>query len=257
MSALEGTRADVLGAVLDPLTTRDVVARCVAAVEDDQRLNIGVVNAAKIVKMRSDPLLRQSVLDCDLVLADGQAVVWAARLLGHRVPERIAGIDLFLELLAEAARRNQRVYFLGARRQVLDAVLDEVARQFPGLVVAGARDGYFSDEEAGDVAKEIAETRADMLFLGITSPKKEIFIGQWGKVTEAKVIHGVGGSFDILAGQTKRAPRAWQRAGLEWLYRLLQEPVRLGPRYLTTNTKFLAMLARERISRTNRARRTS
>ncbi|WP_214409883.1 WecB/TagA/CpsF family glycosyltransferase [Sphaerisporangium fuscum] len=251
MSAVQGTpgRQVVLGTVLDALTMRDVVARCVDAIDDGRRISIGVVNAAKIVNMRGDAMLRESVLDCDLVLADGQAVVWASRVLGHPLPERVAGIDLFLELLAEGARRGHRVYFLGARPEVLSRVLDEVRRRFPGLVVAGARDGYFTDDEAGQVAREIAATRADMLFLGITSPKKEIFVGEWGETTGAKIIHGVGGSFDILAGETRRAPRAWQRLGLEWLYRLLQEPMRLGPRYLKTNAAFLLMLARERLRR--------
>ncbi|GAA5081993.1 N-acetylglucosaminyldiphosphoundecaprenol N-acetyl-beta-D-mannosaminyltransferase [Thermocatellispora tengchongensis] len=240
-------RAALLGTVLDPLGMREVVARCVAAVDAGEYLSIGVVNAAKIVHMRADAMLRESVLDCDLVLADGQAVVWASRVLGRPVPERVAGIDLFLELLAEAARRGHRVYFLGARPHVLERVVAEARRRFPGLVVAGARDGYFPVEESETVAKEIAATDPDLLFLGITSPKKEIFVGEWGRATGAKVVHGVGGSFDILAGEIRRAPRVWQRAGLEWLYRLLQEPVRLGPRYLTTNTRFVLLLAAERL----------
>ncbi|MEV7966790.1 WecB/TagA/CpsF family glycosyltransferase [Sphaerisporangium sp. NPDC088356] len=251
MSTVKGTpgRDVVLGTVLDALTMREVVTRCVVAIDTGRPLSIGVVNAAKIVNMRTDVLLRKSVLDCDLVLADGQAVVWASRMLGHPLPERVAGIDLFLELLAEAARRGHRVYFLGARPEVLSQVLDEARRRFPGLTIAGARDGYFTDEGAGQVAREIAGTRADMLFLGITSPKKEIFVGQWGETTQARIIHGVGGSFDILAGETRRAPSGWQRLGLEWLYRLLQEPVRLGPRYLKTNARFLLMLAEEWLRR--------
>jgi N-acetylglucosaminyldiphosphoundecaprenol N-acetyl-beta-D-mannosaminyltransferase len=238
-------RRIVFGTTLDPLTMGEVVARCVEAVEGDQRLTIGVVNAAKVVNMRVDAVLRQAVLDSDLVLADGQSVVWAARLLGHRLPERVAGIDLFTELMAEGARRGYRAYFLGATPEVLARVTDEVRLRHPGLGIAGARDGYFAAEEAAEVAAEIAASGADLLFLGITSPKKEIFIREWGEASRAKIIHGVGGSFDVLAGQIRRAPPRWQRLGLEWLYRMLQEPLRLGPRYVRTNGRFLLLVARE------------
>ncbi|ETK34316.1 WecB/TagA/CpsF family glycosyltransferase [Microbispora sp. ATCC PTA-5024] len=236
-------RRSVLGTTLDAMTMREVVAACVDAVDGGGRLTIGVVNAAKIVNMRTDGTLRRSVLDCDLILADGQAVVWAARVLGHPLPERVAGIDLFVELLAEGERRGYRPYFLGATPEVLALLVEEVRRGHPALRVAGARDGYFAAEDSEAVAAEIADSGADMLFLGITSPKKEIFVRDWGEATGAKVIHGVGGSFDVLSGRTRRAPRTWQRLGLEWLYRLLQEPVRLGPRYLKTNGRFLLLVA--------------
>ncbi|WP_271222584.1 WecB/TagA/CpsF family glycosyltransferase [Streptosporangium carneum] len=259
MTAAEGTaarfggdpaiRREILGTNLDALTMDQVVARCVAAVGEERRLTIGVVNAAKIVNMRSDDLLRQSVVDCDLVLADGQSVVWASGLLGHRLPERVAGIDLFTELLAEGERRGHRVYLLGATPEVLERTVAEIRRRHPALAVAGSRDGYFTDDESERVAAEIADSKADLLFLGITSPKKEIFVKRWGAATGASVIHGVGGSFDILAGHTRRAPARWQRLGLEWFYRLLQEPMRLGPRYLKTNARFLLMVAAARLGR--------
>jgi N-acetylglucosaminyldiphosphoundecaprenol N-acetyl-beta-D-mannosaminyltransferase len=113
------------------------------------------------------------------------------------------------------------------------------------LRIAGSRDGYFPAEDSAEVAAEIAESQADLLFLGITSPKKEIFIREWGESTQARIIHGVGGSFDVLAGRTRRAPLRWQRLGLEWLYRMLQEPLRLGPRYVRTNGRFLLLVVRE------------
>ncbi|MEN3534874.1 WecB/TagA/CpsF family glycosyltransferase [Microbispora sp. ZYX-F-249] len=236
-------RRSVLGTTLDALTMRQVVAACVEAVDGGGRLDIGVVNAAKIVTMHRDPELRRSVLGCDLVLADGQSVVWAARLLGHRLPERVAGIDLFTELLAEGERRGYRPYFLGATPEVLALLVERVRRDFPGLRIAGYRDGYFPAEESARVAEDIALSGADLLFLGMTSPKKEIFVRDWGEATGAKVVHGVGGAFDVLSGRTRRAPRAWQRLGFEWLYRLLQEPARLGPRYLKTNGRFLLLVA--------------
>lgn len=240
-------RQDLFGLSVDALTMTQAVARCTDAIKNGERLSIGVLNAAKIVAMRRNPQLRQAVADCDMVLADGQAVVWASRVLGAPLPERVAGIDLFTELLAEAARRGYGVYFLGARPEILTRMLDEVGRRFPGLPVTGARDGYYQAGQEAEVAGDIRRSGADILFVGMSSPRKEVFLDEWGTATGARVVHGVGGSFDILAGLTRRAPDWWQRRGLEWLYRALQEPVRLGRRYLTTNMTFIAMVAREKM----------
>jgi N-acetylglucosaminyldiphosphoundecaprenol N-acetyl-beta-D-mannosaminyltransferase len=235
-------RAGLPGITIDPLTMELAVERCGDAVEAGDYLSFGMVNAAKAVAMRRNEPLRQAVCGCDIVLADGQAVVWASALLGAPLPERVAGIDLFTELLELASRRGYRVYFLGARAEVLQAMLAVVPARYPGLKVAGSRDGYFSTEEEADVAGVIRQAGADLLFIGMSSPRKELFQARWGAATGAKVVHGVGGSFDILAGATRRAPLWWQRHGLEWLYRAIQEPVRLGRRYLTTNLAFVGLV---------------
>ncbi|MGW2650179.1 WecB/TagA/CpsF family glycosyltransferase [Streptomyces sp. NPDC001393] len=240
-------RRTLFGVELDPLTMDETVERCLEAVRDGRQLEIGVVNAAKLVHMRRDARLARAVSGCDLVLADGQAVVWAGRVLRAPLPERVAGIDLFLRLLTEAEKAGMPVYFLGAGQDVLEQMLRRVADRFPGLKVAGSRNGYFDDSQQEAIAQAIARSGAQLLFLGMTSPKKEIFTAAYGARTGARVVHGVGGSFDILAGVTKRAPASWQRWGLEWLYRALQEPRRLGRRYLTTNAAFLLMTARELI----------
>jgi N-acetylglucosaminyldiphosphoundecaprenol N-acetyl-beta-D-mannosaminyltransferase len=240
----------LFGLRIDNLTMEQTVQRCLAATESGELLEIGVVNAAKIVKMRQDPELRDAVAGCHVVVADGQSVVWASRLLGAPLTERVAGIDLFARLLAEACKRGLPVYFLGAKQDVLDEMIARVRRKLPGLRIAGSRDGYFSDDEAPGIADEIAASGAKLLFLGMTSPKKETFVARYGQRSGASVIHGVGGSFDVLAGVVRRAPAAWQRLGLEWLYRAVQEPRRLGRRYLTTNAAFLAIVARERFAMT-------
>jgi N-acetylglucosaminyldiphosphoundecaprenol N-acetyl-beta-D-mannosaminyltransferase len=247
------TRRDLLGIAVDALTMAQAVERCRAAVEHDEQLSIGVVNAAKIVTMQHDPQLRAAVAGCEMVLADGQSVVWASRALRAPLPERVAGVDLFLTLLAEASQRGYRVYFLGARPDVLATMLDEAARRFPGLKIAGARDGYFQAADEPQVAEEIERSGADLLFVGMSSPRKELFLSQWGATTRARVVHGVGGSFDVLAGVTRRAPVRWQRIGLEWLYRLLQEPRRLGLRYLKTNLAFMVLVARHAMRRRQQA----
>jgi N-acetylglucosaminyldiphosphoundecaprenol N-acetyl-beta-D-mannosaminyltransferase len=216
------------------------------AVAEGPAIEVGVVNAAKIVMMRSDRALADAVSGADLLLADGQSVVWASRYLGQPLPARVAGIDLFIALLEAAEREGRSVYLLGATADVLARAVAEVRRRYPGLRVAGSRDGYFADADAEAVAAEIRANAADLLFLGMTSPKKELFCARYGELTGARVIHGVGGSFDVIAGIVGRAPRIWQAIGMEWLYRMLQEPRRLGPRYLKTNTRFVRLTLAER-----------
>lgn len=249
LSTRDRARSHVLGISIDALTMTQAVGRCTEAVRNGRYLSVGVVNAAKIVAMRRDGELRHAVSGCQMILADGQSVVWASRMLSVALPERVAGIDLFQALLAEAERRGDPVYFLGARPEVLKKMLDEVVRRFPRLRIAGARDGYFTTEEEPGVAADIRRSDAAMVFVGMSSPKKELFLSRWGEATGARVVHGVGGSFDVLAGITRRAPVWYQKHGLEWFYRARQEPLRLGRRYLTTNGAFIVLLARDVIRR--------
>jgi len=246
-SSVTSTDRIVFGLRLEPLTHDQVIERCRVALADRSRMLIGVVNASKVVHLRRDPLLRESLLECDIIVADGQSVVWASRLVHQPLPERVAGCDLFESLLAVAHRDGRSVYLLGARPEVLRLLEARIEERFPGLRIAGSRDGYFKDGESEQVAAEIRESNADMLFLGITSPKKEIFLGTYGDSLGVPIMHGVGGSFDVLAGITKRAPERWQRMGLEWAYRTLQEPRRMWKRYLTTNTEFMILLGREMV----------
>ena len=176
-------RRELFGLRLDPLTMGQAVARCTEAIEHREQLSIGVVNAAKIVSMRRDTQLREAVAGCGMVLADGQAVVWASGVLRAPLPERVAGVDLFMDLLA---RRGYRVYFLGARPDVLARMLEEAGRRFPGLIVAGARDGYYQPGDEAEIAEEIRTSRTDILVLGMSSPRKELFMGELGPATKAQ-----------------------------------------------------------------------
>jgi N-acetylglucosaminyldiphosphoundecaprenol N-acetyl-beta-D-mannosaminyltransferase len=240
-----GARRELFGLHLDAMTRPEAVDRCLRAVKDGERLEVGVLNAAKVVWLRRDGRLRTCLNSCGLLLADGQSVVWASRMLRRPLPERVAGIDLFQDLLAQAASRRIPVYLLGARSAVVDRAVEEARHRYPGLVFAGYRDGYFADHQAGPIADEIRRSGAQLLFLGMSSPKKEEFCARYAARTGAAVVHGVGGSIDILAGLTRRAPERWQRLGLEWLYRTVQEPRRMGPRYLRTNLAFFGIVARE------------
>lgn len=243
----EPQRRLLFGLSVDGIGMDEAVDRCRQAVQTRSPLLIGVINAAKIVNLRSDPALRDALLDCNMLLADGQSVVWASRLLGRPLPERVAGIDLFVELLDLAHRQHRSIYLLGAKPEILAALERQVARRWPGLKLAGSHHGYFNDTEATQIAADIRAAKPDMLFLGMASPKKEIFLGRFQHMLDVPVLHGVGGSFDVLAGLTKRAPLAWQRLGLEWAYRLLQEPRRLWKRYLVTNSAFIALTLREAV----------
>jgi N-acetylglucosaminyldiphosphoundecaprenol N-acetyl-beta-D-mannosaminyltransferase len=240
---------EILGVPVDALTMDQVLDRVEDAIARRAPLQIGVVNAAKVVNMRRDPALREDVLSSDLILADGIAVVWAGRLLGRALPERVAGIDLMHGIFRRGAARGWRVFCLGATRAVLDGVLARVAADYPGVQVAGSHDGYFKDAEEESVAAEIGASRADVLLVAMTSPKKEKFLARWSAVLGVPVCHGVGGSFDVMAGKVDRAPEAWQRLGLEWLYRVKQEPRRLWRRYLVTNTLFCGMVAQAAVRR--------
>jgi N-acetylglucosaminyldiphosphoundecaprenol N-acetyl-beta-D-mannosaminyltransferase len=207
------------------------------------------VNAAKLVSMQDDAAMREITARCQVVTADGQAVVWASRLLGDPLPERVAGIDLMHALFGLAAANGYGIYILGARAEVLERAVAELRRRYPGLRIVGYRDGYFGADEDADVAAAIRAARPDMLFVAMSSPRKEYFLGDHGPGLGVPFAMGVGGAIDVVAGETKRAPRWMQVVGLEWLYRLLQEPRRLLRRYLTTNARFMALVARDWLRR--------
>lgn len=229
--------------------------RVAAAITARERLLIGVVNAAKVVNMRRNPALRQSVLDADVVVADGIGVVWASRILGAALPERVTGIDLMLQMLSRGNEEKWAVYCLGATQDVLDRVVAHIGTYYPGVRIVGHRNGYFDAAEESDVAEAVRASRADILLVAITSPKKEQFLARWQPTLDVPVCHGVGGSFDVVAGKVERAPRSWQRLGLEWLYRVKQEPGRLWRRYLVTNVLFCGLVITELVrSGTRRAR---
>lgn len=234
-----------LGVPMHPWTMEQTVREIFRRMEVGLFTQHVVVNVAKIVNMRSDAALRESVLGCDIINIDGMGVVWGARFLGIPVPERVAGIDLFFRLLAEAEKRGETVYFLGAKEEVVEEAVKRLRSRFPRLTVAGWHHGYFWDNEE-TVVREIAKSGANMLFVAITSPRKEQFIHKWRDELGVSFAMGVGGTFDVVAGKVRRAPVWMQKAGLEWLFRLIQEPHRMWRRYLVTNAKFAKLILQER-----------
>jgi N-acetylglucosaminyldiphosphoundecaprenol N-acetyl-beta-D-mannosaminyltransferase len=255
MNAEQTPQVDLFGVPVAALTMEQAVATAERVIEQRSHLLISVVNASKLVQMRHDSALRQAVLAADLILADGMSVVWAARLLGRPLPERIAGIDLMTRLLEGAGRQRYRVFYLGATDEVLAEVAQQVQRDYPNAVIAGQHNGYFSDDRDEQIAAAIAAAQPDILFAAMGTPKKEQFLARWAPYMGVPVCHGVGGGFDVLAGKVRRAPALWQRSGFEWLYRVFQEPRRLWRRYLVANPIFAYMVVRAVLAGGVRAQR--
>mgnify|MGYP001122148869 CR=1 FL=1 len=238
-------RIEMMGCVIDNLTMAQTLDRVSALIASGQPHQHVVVNVDKLVKASRDPELREAINRCALVSVDGMPVVWASRLLGKPLVERVAGIDLFDALVARASESGWRVYFLGARREVVEAVGTLYASRYPSLQIAGWRDGYWPPEEDPAVAESIAAARPDLLFVAISSPRKEQFLARWQGVMRVPFAMGVGGSFDVVTGRVGRAPRWMQRSGLEWFYRFLQEPRRMFRRYFIEDAAFIGLVLRE------------
>ncbi len=229
----------LFGTPIHKLTMAETMRIINDTIINKEQIHHVVVNAAKLVNMQKNPELRQSVVESNIINADGQAVVWASKILGKPLPERVAGIDLMANLVQLAHEKKYKIFFFGAKEAVVKAVVDKYTQQYSGDLIAGYRNGYFKPEEEAAIAEQIAASGADILFVAITSPKKEIFLNKYKHVIDTSFIMGVGGSFDVVSGITKRAPLWMQRNGLEWLYRVIQEPKRMWKRYLVTNTLFI------------------
>lgn len=200
-------------------------------------------NVDQMVRRHSDARFRESYRVADLVVPDGMPLVWAARLLGRPVAERVTGIDLLYGLCRRAALAHRRCFLLGSEKEVARAAADRLARLFPGLVLCGWHDGYFSQD--GAVVAAINAARPEILFVGMGSPRQEMWLQRNFARLACRLALPVGGAFEVIAGRRRRAPRLLQRSGMEWAWRLLQEPRRLGPRYLLDDVQFLRLLAAE------------
>jgi N-acetylglucosaminyldiphosphoundecaprenol N-acetyl-beta-D-mannosaminyltransferase len=214
---------------------------CEEHIKNRKSTLLGTINAAKLVNCRRDAELNESLKEADIVLADGLPVVWLTKLIGNPLPERVAGIDIMYQLLERSSEKHYRVFFLGGEKSVVQNVVHIAEKKYPGLIIAGYRDGYFKESESANVAEEIRRSSADIIFVAMSSPKKENFLRKWRNFINVPICHGVGGSFDVLAGVTRRAPLWMQKCGMEWFYRLVQEPKRMWKRYLVTNTVFIKL----------------
>lgn len=236
---------EMFGCRIDALTMSETIDRIEHIIRKGTPSQHVVINAAKAVMVNRDESLRKIVQNCAIVNADGQSVVWAARLLRKPLPERVAGIDIMTRLIEVSERTGYRVYFLGARDEVISRFVQVIEERFPKLKVVGSRNGYFDDSEKDVVVQQVRRAKPDILFVGISSPKKEFWLAENLDALGVPFVMGVGGSFDVVAGETSRAPEWMQRTGLEWLHRLGMEPRRMWRRYFIGNTVFLYMVAKE------------
>ncbi len=241
-------RIEVLGCPMDVATMDDTVDSIAERVEERHFTQHVVVNVAKVVDMQKNSVLDESVRSCNIINIDGMGVLWGARLLGYDIPERVAGVDLFYCLLQMSAQRGFPVFLLGAEEEIVIEARRRVEEIYPHLIVAGHHHGYFWEDEE-TVVDKIRISNARLLFVAITSPKKENFINKWKDQLGVDFVMGVGGTFDVVAGKVKRAPKWMQRIGLEWLYRVYQEPRRMWKRYLLTNSKFAWLLTLEKVKK--------
>lgn len=228
---------------IDALTMSETLERVDLAITLKKQIHHTVVNAGKVVMMQTDKELEKSVLEADIINADGQSIVWAANLLGCKLPERVSGIDLMEALVKRSYDKGYKSFFFGASQEVVTKLVNIYKDQYSESIIAGQRNGYYDKSQEENIANKIADSGADILFVAITSPKKEIFLNKYKKqLQNVKFIMGVGGSFDVISGKVKRAPIWMQNFGLEWFYRFLQEPGRMWKRYLVGNLKFIYLV---------------
>lgn len=246
-SGMDAKRIDFLGIPIDPLTMGETINTIDKAIIENTRINHVVVNAGKVVLMQKDKELHNSVVSCDIINADGQSIVWAARFLGRKIPERVAGADLMQELVKLSSMKKYKCFFFGAKEEVVKKVVEIYSLKYGKDIIAGYRNGYYTREEEPLIAKQISDSGTQLLFVAITSPKKENFMYEYRDILNmVNFTMGVGGTFDVISGLTKRAPRWMQNIGMEWFYRFLQEPKRMWKRYLVGNTRFILLVMREK-----------
>lgn len=242
-------RIEMMGCEIDNLSMEATLQKIDGFITSGQPHQHVAVNVDKLVKASRDADLRTIINGCALISADGMPVVWASRLLGKGLPERVAGVDLFEALMKRSSDRGWRVFLLGAREEIVVEVKNRYERKYPGLTVCGYQNGYWTPDEEAGVVEQIGASKPDLLFVAISSPKKEQFLGKYQAELKVPFAMGVGGTFDVAAGKTRRAPGWMQKSGLEWFYRFLQEPRRMFKRYFIDDVAFLWLLVRERSHR--------
>ena len=231
---------------IHPFTKKEFIEIIELNINEGRQIVQNGVNASSINDLTNNNQLLETYNKSNLINIDGMSMVWALRFLGHSIPERVACPDLALEILKLAERQNYSVFLLGAKDDILELSVNRLKIIFPKLNILGCRNGYFHSNEEHIVIDNINILKPDILFLGMPSPKKELFIEKYKNELNIKYSLGVGGFFDILSGRTRRAPIWLQNIGMEWFFRFLQEPRRMWPRYIIGNFKFIRLVFKEK-----------
>ena len=219
-------KIDVLGVSFDNVTLNEAVAVGARLTEGPETGYVVTPNPEFILEARKNPAFARVLAEAALTVPDGIGVIYASKILGTPLQEKVAGIAFASGLMAEMAGKGKRLFLLGAKPGIAELAAGNLMAQYPGLVVCGTHDGYFKAEENEAIAEEIRNTGADVVFVCLGAPKQEFWMAQYGSATGAHLLVGLGGSLDVFAGTVERAPESWQKLGLEWLYRLKKEPWR-------------------------------
>ena len=235
----------ILGVPVHAMTMQEAVKTLEERMLAKEQTFVVTANAEIIMMCQENADYKKIICeDAELVLPDGAGAVWAGRHLGYKVPERVAGFDLYNELLDLSAHKGYKAYFFGGSPGVAEAAKAKAEELYPGVKVVGCHNGYFKDEDVPQIIADINASGADMLFVALGAPKQEKWMYAHKDHVNGVMI-GVGAGFDYHAGNIKRAPGWMQKLSLEWLYRLLQDPKRLFKRYLVTNTRYLWLIHRK------------
>ena len=238
-------RIDVLGTKFDNLTMDEALARGEALMKEHAGCYVVTPNPEIVMLCREDPATAAAVDAASLVIADGIGVIHGAKILGTPLRQKLPGIDFTTALMERMAGKGQSVFLLGAKPGVADMAAERLQKRFPGLVIAGTNDGYFSDD--APIVSKISAARPDLLLVCLGAPKQEKWMHSHAGKLDVGLMIGAGGSLDVFAGTVERAPEKWQRAGLEWLYRLLKEPRRIGRMMKLPQFLLLVCVQRARI----------
>ena len=219
-------RVDVLGVGFDNITMSEAVTRGMELLRTEGTHYVVTPNPEIVEVCRENPAAKEAVNGADLVLPDGIGVIKGAAMLGTPLKERVPGIEFAAHLMERMAEEGMSLYLLGAKPGVAEMAAKNLTEKYPGLKIAGSHDGYFKED--GPVVEAIAASGADCVFVCLGAPKQELWIRKNGEATGAHLLCGLGGCLDVFAGVVERAPKFWCDHGLEWFYRLLKEPKRIG-----------------------------
>lgn len=236
---MSNNRYPILNTYVNAISMDETVAEVENIIKAGKPTQHVVINALKVNLMNENVKLREIVNACPLINADGASIVWAAKKLGVPLKERVTGIDLFENLVKLAAEKGYKIYLFGAKEEVVRKVKHIFEEKYPTLRIVGYRNGYFTEADEPQIVADMASSGADMMFVAFSSPKKELWVNKYLNDLHIPLVMGVGGSFDVVAGVTDRAPKWMQDHGLEWFYRFIQEPRRLWNRYVVGNWKFV------------------
>lgn len=221
-------KVDILGVEVTSLTMQEAVAQVEEYMEEKANVLIATANAEMIMRATHDAVLRNILNEAALVVPDGAGTVWAARHLGHPMPERVAGYDLAQELMRRAPQKGKRIFFFGSAPGIAEKAKAKAESLYPGIEIAGVRNGFFTAKDEPDIIAQIKEAKPDLLLAALGVPKQEKWLKAHMAELQVPVSIGVGGTFDVMAGVMKRAPLWMQKAKLEWLFRGMLQPKRAG-----------------------------